>query len=218
MRKSIIAIIASLFLFTSASAQTDKAVADQLVYDMLTTMNVTENWHPGMVIRQSQLKETAEKGIYMVRGESFQVNSMRSDFYVKKEKGEWVPINDSRYPVETMVNLLQNRITDNQHQLKLRHHQYGGKIPTIVLPMQNLFDLFARHMDLYCSVTYIDENEIRATLVFHQRRLNYIHMLTLTANTNELTDAASTFSAEFYTNIPQGNVNDIFKEKNNKKQ
>ena len=67
MRKSIIAIIASLFLFTSASAQTDKAVADQLVYDMLTTMNVTENWHPGMVIRQSQLKETAEKGIYMVR-------------------------------------------------------------------------------------------------------------------------------------------------------
>jgi hypothetical protein len=43
-------------------------------------------------------------------------------------------------------------------------------------------------------------------------------MLTLTANTNELTDATSTFSAEFYTNIPQGNVNDIFKEKNNKKQ
>ena len=119
-----------------------------------------------MVIRQSQLKETAEKGIYMVRGESFQVNSMRSDFYVKKEKGEWVPINDSRYPVETMVNLLQNRITDNQHQLKLRHHQYGGKIPTIVLPMQNLFDLFARHMDLYCSVTYIDEND-PPFLIFH---------------------------------------------------
>ena len=206
------------FCIAEAVAQTDKAEADQLVYEMLTAMNRTENWHPGMVIRKSQLKETMEKGIYLVRGDSFQVSSMRSDFYVTQQNGDWVAVNDARYPMETMVNLLQNRITNNRHTLKLRHHQYGGKIPTLTIPMQNIFDLFARHMDLYCSVTFIDEHEIRATLVFHQRRLNYVHMLTLKANTLELMDATSTIEAEFYTNIPQGNVNDMFKEKKTKKQ
>lgn len=216
MKNRIISFVTLVFFFTDVFAQTDKAEADLLVYDMLTAMNMTENWHPNMNIRKNQLKETAEKGIYIVRGESFQINSMRSDFYVRQEKGQWLPINDARYPMETMVNLLLNRITDNKHVLKIRHHQYGGKIPTITLPMQNIFDLFARHMDLYCSVTHVDVHEIRATLVLHQRKLNYIHMLTLVTNTMDFFNPTSTISGDFYTNIPQNNVSDIFKEKNKK--
>jgi hypothetical protein len=120
--------------------------------------------------------------------------------------------------METMVNLLLNHIADNRHMLEIRHHQYGGKIPTITLPMQDLFDLLARNMNLYCSVTYINEQEIRAILVFHQQSLNFIHMLELKVNTRKLFDADSTISGDFYTNIPQNNVNDIFREKktNNK--
>ena len=216
MKNRIITFVTLVFLITDVFAQTDKAEADLLVYDMLTAMNMTENWHPNKNKRKNQLKETAEKGIYIVCGESFQINSMRSDFYVRQEKGQWLPINDARYPMETMVNLLLNRITDNNHVLKIRHHQYGGKIPTITLPMQNIFDLFARHMDLYCSVTHVDVHEIRATLVLHQRKLNYIHMLTLVTNTVDLLNPTSTIFGDFYTNIPQNNVSDIFKEKNKK--
>ena len=84
--------------------------------------------------------------------------------------------------------------------------------------MQDIFDLLARNMDLYCSVTYINEHEIRAILVFHQRSLNFIHMLELKVGTKKLFDANSTISGDFYTNIPQNNVNDIFREKRNKKQ
>ena len=82
--------------------------------------------------------------------------------------------------------------------------------------MQNLFDLLARNMDLYCSVTYINEHEIRAILVFHQRSLNFIHLLELKVETKNLFDTNSTIIGDFYTNIPQNNVKDIFKEKRNK--
>lgn len=194
-------------------AQTDKAEADRIIYQMLTADRQTENRHPRLVILGSQLQETSEKGIYIVPGDSFQIKSLRSDFYVSKKGGEWQPVNDGRYPVETMVNLLLNRINDNQHRLKLRHHQYGGKIPQINLPMQDLFDLLAHNMQLFCSVTYIDEHEIRAILVFHQKKLNFIHMLELKVNTTELMNPTSTLMADFYTNIPQGNVSSIFRER-----
>lgn len=216
-RKSLITIILLALIIGNASAQTDKAEADQIIYEMLTAKNQTENWHPGMVIQENLLKETNEKGIYIVPGDSFQIKSLRSDFYVYQEKGQWVPINDARYPLETMVNLLLNRITDNQHTLEIRHHQYGGKKPTITLPMQDLFDLLARNMNLYCSVTFINQHEIRAILVFHQRSLNFIHMLELIVKTKKLFDAKSTISGDFYTNIPQNNVKDIFREKKSKK-
>ena len=211
-RKSIITIVLALII-GHVSAQTDKAEADQIIYEMLTAKNQTENWHPRLVIQESLLKETNEKGIFIVPGDSFQIKSLRSDYYVYQEKEQLKLINDARYPLETMVNLLLNRITDNQHMLEIKHHQYGGKNPTITLPMQNLFDLLARNMDLYCSVTFINEHEIRAILVFHQRNLNFIHMLELIVKTKTLFDANSTISGDFYTNIPQNNVKDIFREK-----
>ena len=214
-RYSITTVIIVLFI-SNAFAQTDKAEADQIIYEMLKSKNLTENWQPGLVIQGNQLKETNEKGIFIVLGDSFQIKSLRSDFYVSKKKDQWEPINDARYPLESMVNLLLNHINDNRHVLEIRHHQYGGKKPTITLPMQNLFDLLARNMDLYCSVTYINEHEIRAILVFHQRSLNFIHMLELKVETKNLFDTNSTIIGDFYTNIPQNNVKDIFKEKRNK--
>lgn len=218
MRKRSITTIVLALIIGYASAQTDKAEADQIIYEMLTAKNQTENWHPGIVVQENKLQETNEKGIYIVPGDSFQIKSLRSDFYVYKKNGQWEPIYDARYPMETMVNLLLNRITDNRHMLEICHHQYGGKKPKITLTMQNLFDLLARNMNLYCSVTFINKEEIRAILVFHQRNLNFIHMLELKVKTNKLFDASSTISGDFYTNIPQNNVNDIFREKNTKKK
>lgn len=116
-------------------------------------------------------------------------------------------------PLETMVNLLLNRISDNKHKLQLRHHQYGGNIKSVELPMQNLFDILARNMQLYCSVTFIDKNEIRAVLVFHQKHINFIHMLELKVKTSKLMEPGSTISGDFYTNIPQENVNNLFRER-----
>lgn len=213
MMKRLVYISLALFFALAIKAQTDKADADQIIYKMLVSEKQTENWHPQLIVPDDRLMETAERGVYIVRGDSFQIRSLRSDFYVYKANDSWVPINDARYPMETMVNLLLNRLADNQHPLELRHHQYGGKIPTFTIPMQNLFDLLARNMQLYCSVTSIDEREIRAILVLYQQKLNFIHMLELKVGTDKLLDAHSTIFGDLYTNIPQESINDMFRER-----
>ena len=117
-----------------------------------------------------------------------------------------------------MTNLLLNRIDPNEHQLKITHHQYGGKKPSVMLPMQKIYDLFARNMQLYASVTKISDKEIRGVLVFYQKRLEYIHMLELRVSTDQLFDKKSTLTGDLYTNIPQHNIKSIFREKDQTKQ
>ena len=151
MRKEFLSLFLLIPLLCVGQS-TDKADADRLIYDMLTANAMTENWHAPLMVSRSQLQETGELGIFKVIGTSFQVESLRSDFYVTEKDGRWVPLYDARFPMETMVNLLLNRIEDNQHILNLRHHQYGNVVPHAVLPMQNLYDLLARNMQLYCSV------------------------------------------------------------------
>jgi hypothetical protein len=164
------------------------------------------------------LENTAEQGISLVKGDFFQVKSLRSDFYVCKKGNDWAILNDSRFPYETMTNLLLNRIDPNEHQLKITHHQYGGKKPSVMLPMQKIYDLFARNMQLYASVTKISDKEIRGVLVFYQKRLEYIHMLELRVSTDQLFDKKSTLTGDLYTNIPQHNIKSIFREKDQTKQ
>lgn len=213
MKKAIlISLLVSAHLAVCAQAK-DKAEADQLIYQELTAGYETENWHPKLVILGNMLEKTDEKDIFIVRGDSFQVKSLRSDFYVRKKGNDWEVLNDARYPLETMVNLLLNRIENNRHRLSVKHHKYGGEKPVVSIPMQNLHDLLARNMQLYCSVTYIDKEEIRAVLVFHQKRMDFIHMLELTIPTRQLSDETSTLTGELYTNIPQSNVNSIFRER-----
>ena len=213
MRKYILFFVLFFTHLTANAQTTDKAEADSIIHQELIAGYETENWHPKLIILSRMLEETAEKGIYIVRGDSFQIKSLRSDFYVRKKGNDWELLNDSRYPLETMVNLLLNRIENNKHKLSVRHHMYGGKKPKISIPMQNLHDLLARNMQLYCSVTYIDKEEIRAVLVFHQERVNFIHMLELKISTKLLFDETSTLVGDLYTNIPQSNINSIFRER-----
>ena len=196
----------------------DKAEADSLVYQELTARYMPENWHPKLMFQGSQIEETAEQGICIVRGDFFQVKSLRTDFYVCKQGNNWSILNDSRFPYETMTNLLLNRIDPNVHQLKITHHQYGGKRPVVMMPMQKLYDVFARHMQLYASVTKIRDKEIRGVLVFHQKRLDYIHMLEIRVSTAQLFTPNSTLTGDLYTNIPQHNIKSIFKDKDQTKQ
>lgn len=217
MKKKLVLLIC-LYSSLSIGAQAiDKAEKDLLIYQELTANYEMENWHPDLIVARHMLKETDEKGIFIVKGDSFQVKSIRSDFYVCKNNGQWVPLNDPRFPLETMVNLLMNRIDNNHHQLQVRHHQYGGEIPTVSIPMQKLFDMLARNMQLYCSVTNIEKDEIKAVMIFHQERRNFIHMLELKISMENLFDEESTLTGDLYTNIPQGNVNSIFREKGKQK-
>lgn len=199
-----------LAAITASAQDRDKVSADTLLYEQLCAQHVTENYHAPYTINKRDLEATAERGIYIVNGKSFQVKSLTSDFYVREKKGTYEPIFDKRYPVESFTNILLNRLKQNKLKIAITQHLYGKtkKVPT--QSMQNIYDLLARNMDIYCSVTSITKEKMEATLVFHHRKLNFIHLFIVSVPTDDLFDEGGLVTATLYGNIPQSNIRTLF--------
>ncbi|MBO7629950.1 MAG: hypothetical protein J6S87_08445, partial [Bacteroidales bacterium] len=73
-----------------------------------------------------------------------------------------------------------------------------------------LHDLFNSTMDTYCSVTKIEKGVMNAIIVFHHRKMDFIHMLTLSATPEQLFSENAVIKADLYGNIPQSNIKNLF--------
>ena len=188
----------------------DKVSADTLLYEQLCASHVAENYHAPLTVSKRDLESTAERGIYIVKGKSFQVKSMTSSFYVREKPGSYEPIFDKRYPMESFTNILLNRVKQNKLRIAITQSMYGSSKKVPVQNMQNIYDLLARNMDIYCSVTSINKDKIDATLVFHHRKLNFIHLFVVSVPTEELFEDGGLVTATLYGNIPQHNIRTLF--------
>jgi hypothetical protein len=54
-------------------------------------------------------------------------------------------------------------------------------------------------------------------LIFHQKKMDFIHMVEMKVPTRQLTEPTSVITGELYTNIPQKNVKSLFREKGKNK-
>ena len=188
----------------------DKVSADTLLYEQLCASHVAENYHAPLTVSKRDLESTAERGIYIVKGKSFQVKSMTSSFYVREKRGSYEPIFDKRYPMESFTNILLNRVKQNKLRIAITQSMYGSSKKVPVQNMQNIYDLLARNMDIYCSVTSINKDKIDATLVFHHRKLNFIHLFVVSVPTEDLFEDGGLVTATLYGNIPQHNIRTLF--------
>ena len=221
MRKKSLMLMSLLLMLIVCGAKgqdtvMDKADADNLLYNELKTALPPSSFKTP-VISNNVLKKTSEDHVFMVVGKSFQVESLRSDFYVRRKgHNNYEVLYDARYPLETFVNLLMNKVTKNNHPILITHHQYGNVIKKLKMPMTNMFNLLGRTMDTYCFVTSISKYKIDGVLVFHNPNKNLIHMFEVSADTRTLTKDNAQIEANLYSNIPQDNIRTLFKENQSK--
>ena len=182
----ILFLITFLFHFANVNSQTDKYESDKMILQSLRQSNLIINWHAPLCIDKERLEKTTEENLLRLRGNSFQIASLRSDLYLHKDKDTYKVVYGSKWPMESVINLLMNMVYDNDYKINLRYHLYGNKIENITLPMQIIFDVFAPYMDIYCNVTFINKEEIKAVLVFHNAKRNFIHMLDIKMKTSQL--------------------------------
>lgn len=209
----------SLLIVIGAKGQNvgmDKVDADNLLYNELKTALPPSSLKAFVMPSNSVLKKTNEDNIFKVIGESFQVESLRSDYYVRRKGNQYDIIYDTRYPLESFVNLLMNKVVKNEHTILITHHQYGNVVKKLKMPLSNMFNLLGRTMDIYCFVTAISKNKIDGVLVFHDPNKNIIHMFEVSADTRVLVKNKALIEANLYSNIPQDNIRSLFKEKKSK--
>ncbi|MBO4315918.1 MAG: hypothetical protein IKX24_08620 [Prevotella sp.] len=195
------------------NAKMDKAEADELLYNELKTALPPSSFKEEIVGTEDIIEKTHERNVFKVVGKSYQIESLRSDFYVTQKGGKYVALYDASHPLESFVNLLLNKVKDNRHPILITHHQYGNVIKKLKMPMANLYNLLGRTMDIYCFVTSIDKNTVSGVLVFHNAKDDIIHLLEVSAETMSVTKADAIIIADLYSNIPQDNIRSLFKER-----
>lgn len=199
-----------LLPFNVMAQNFDKADADKFVYEQLVNNGGGKRYVKKINLDGAILEGTSEENIKILKGNSFQVNSLRSDIYI--DYAAKSPLYGKRYPLESAVNALMN-VVDNSYQLNITHRQYGKIKKQFTLPLQSVHYVLDAGMETFCSVTQINKEMMEATLVFHNSKKNFIHMFVISIPMSEMFKEDGTFNAELYTNIPQGEVKSFFGKK-----
>ena len=220
-------ILLALLLSVSGNsyAQHDKAQADSLILNLLSSDIATT----------PPTTRTADKGkhikgeVFMISGKYYQVNTLRNDVYYRTDDKIALALDNARYPMETMNNLLLGAVPGKNREITVVHHQYGGKSSTLMMSFDELMSKLSPGKELYCSVTSINDSKVEGFTVFYDRKKNAIHMLQVVAPLQTVTSGKGDMTADLYTNIPQTGIKDLFgvepdnkakssAKKNNKKQ
>ena len=196
---------------TCAQKERDKVSADQLLYEQLCE-NHTPSAPAKVAVESRELEKTYEYNLFRKKGEHYQINSLSSDFYVLKTQEGYKAVFDPKYPVESFVNLMLNHAASDKVRIAITQHMYGEKKTVPPIPLANLHELFGTTMDAYCSVTEIQGNVMKAILVFHHRKMDFIHMFNLSATPDELFSERAVIKCDLYGNIPQSNIKTLFKK------
>lgn len=204
------------FMANGQNVKMDKGEADDILFNELKTSLPPSSFKEEVVKENDVVEKTNERNVFKVIGESYQIESLRSDFYVLRKGDKYVPLYDASHPLESFVNLLMNKVKDNRHPILITHHQYGHVVKKLKMPMANLFNLLGRTMDIYCFVTSIDKKTVNGVLVFHNPKDDIIHLFEVSAETMAITKGDAVINADLYSNIPQDNIRSLFKERNKK--
>ena len=201
-------LMCGLLPLSAQKLNMDKEQADIFIYDNLN--NNLSNQYPieTVTVIPSRLVKTDERSVFVLRGDYYQSETLRSDCFVRKTRNNYLVISDKRFPLETFTNQLLNKVQCG-HLLQVKHHQYGQKIPILKTSLQSLFAMFMPTMKAFVSVTSVNNDEIEAILLFHHPKLDFIHMLTLKTKTEGLLKKGNIIYGDLYTNIPQDNLNSI---------
>ena len=209
MKKLTLLIALMVPLFMMSAVLPDKAQADSALFVILSSDMPAEEFDIPQVVEIS--REGHVRGsIFIVEGSDFQVKSLRNDVYYIAGMKKAFPIDDARYPMETMNNLLLGVIAGGNRDITVHHHQYGGHNATVFMPFDELRTKLMPGMKVYCSVTSISSSTVEGVVVFHDAKRNLIHMLHVTSPLETVTSGVGEMEGDLYSNIPQENISNLF--------
>lgn len=182
---------------------TDKKESDDNVYHQLQTAvfdSVTVTDEP---VDGRNLQPLKEGRIWVSKGEVFLVQPLSSDRYYVKSGSNYRPVFQKEYPEYSANNLFLTYRNGKNKSLLITHRKYGRFTPEITIPLLNFLQCFSDEFVTYCHTGHNSKGELETIVVFSHTKLNYIHLLRVAIDEQQLFAANPVLKADFYSNIPQ---------------
>jgi hypothetical protein len=191
---------------------TNKKESDFQLNEVLSTQHCTDSvitpyYFPEIVLDSIH----AETGFFVRKGDFFLLKQLNNNQVCKKgTNNRFYPIFDVRYPEISLKNLLLTPQLQSSLNLHVKHRMYGRFTPEFTMSVNDFTCHFQNEFNKYCFVEHTSKNILEATLILHNRRYNYIHMLFITVTPKTLFSENGVLEADFSTNIPQDNIKNLF--------
>ena len=187
---------------------TDKKESDGILYDQLRENQCSDSIAP--VNADAGLLVMAGKdNLYVNRGDTFMLPAINANTYYKKTNEGYKLIYDKKYPEESLSNLIVGYSNNKNLRLHIKHLMYGNFSPEYEMKLTDFLCFFKNDFNIY-TVSYAKgEDEIKSTVVFQNKQLNYIHLLLITASESSIFDNNGVMTAYFYSNIPQQSIKNL---------
>ena len=169
-------------------------------------------------LTDSVLRYPFETQMYMLKSEDlfvkednyFVLKELNNQQVFRQDKNKnFVLLFDKNFPEMSLKNLLLTPQMQSNLKLRIKHRMYGGFTPEFEIKLTDFTCFFKDQTKSYCFVEQ-ENGKLSAHLVIHSQQYNYIHLLLITCDLQEIFKENGVLKAEFYTHIPQDNIKSLF--------
>jgi hypothetical protein len=153
----------------------------------------------------------SNSNVFVRKGATFAFPEFDSHTYLKKNTdNSFFPVFDSNHPALSLKNLLLIKDINTTLKLHIKHKMYGNFSPEFEIAPSDFICFFQTEFDIYAHVDDSKQDVLNATVILYNRMYNYLHLLTIKTFVNKLFENNSVLDADFYSNIPQHNISNLF--------
>lgn len=165
-------------------------------------------------VSRDQLLPTWQTNYFILPGESYYTDELNTNRYYEQDKeGEFRLVYHSRYPLESLANLLTTTEIENQFILDIRLKKYGCTEETISVPLSRWtgFCLDNGCKPFFGVISY-DGNLAVCELIMRNTQQGYNHILKVTFDIRQLENKKGVIQARLNSYVPASKIKYLFDE------
>lgn len=166
------------------------------------------------VVSRKELLPTWQSNYFILPGESYYTDELNTNrYYEQSEKGDFRLVYHSKYPLESLANLLTTTEIDNQFIIDILLKKYGYKEEMINVPLERwiTFCLDSGCTPYFGVISY-DGNFAVCEVVMRNVAWGYNHVMKITFDVSQLEDRKGIIQARLNSYIPSSKIKYLFDE------
>ena len=206
----------ALFSFPATNtlirAKDKKELDDEIVQRLKYHNHNWSNTKTLELTNESLSEYDSFNNIFYSNGGVFYISEINNNRYFKIRQGNAQYLYEQNYLWESFCNLVQYPLLNYQKNILIKHKVYGYSELYYTIKFSDFIGYFNETCTFYSGLEEIRNDGIKAIVVIHNTTLNFIHLLVIDLNKDELFDPGKSLSANFHTNIPSDNISNLFED------
>lgn len=182
--------------------------------DYLYNPVVAESVADSTKVERDCLLSTWQSNYFILPGKSYYTDELTSNRYYEKDlSGNYNLVYNSRYPQESLANLLTTAEIENNFSLSVKLVKYGGVSSRISVPLNSWIQYcISNGCEPYFGIISFDGNVADCEVIMRNEQMGYNHIMRVTFDLSMLESKEGTINARLNSYVPCGNVKFLFEE------